>query len=159
MIEDTVTRLQASADAFENCVVALPDEVFLRRFSEWSPRDVLAHLIGWNDYTLIGCRQIRNGEAPFYLSDELNDFSTVNAASVQQYSSQDKQLLLGELERSLQALLGFLRALDPADWGREHGAHDDLGRPEMIRAHVEALIADYVGHRREIERWTQTAGR
>ena len=157
MREDAVTRLRESADAFKNCVAALPDEVFSRKFSEWSPRDVLAHLIGWNDYTLTGCQQIRNGEAPFYLSDELNDFSTVNAASVQKYSSQDKQLLLGELERSLQALLGFLRTLGPADWEREHGAHDDLGRPEMIRAHVEALSADYIGHRQEIERWT-TAG-
>jgi hypothetical protein len=158
MSEDAVTRLRESADAFKNCVIALPDEVFLRNVAEWSPRDVLAHLIGWNDYTLIGCQQIRNGEAPFYLSDELNDFSTVNAASVQKYSSQGKQLLLGELERSLQALLGFLQALDPADWERDHGAHDDQGRPEIIRAHVEALIADYVGHRREIERWTQTEG-
>jgi hypothetical protein len=158
MSEDAVTRLRESADAFKNCVVAVPDEVFLRTFSEWSPRDVLAHLIGWNDYTITGCRQIRSGEAPFYLSDEPNDFSTVNAASVQKYAAQDKQQLLDELQRSLQALLGFLRALDPADWERDHGTRDEQGHPEIIRNHVEALIADYAGHRQEIERWTQTAG-
>jgi uncharacterized protein (TIGR03083 family) len=155
MLEDAINRLRSSVDAFTACVLAVPDERFLRTFSDWSPRDVLAHLIGWNEYTVTGCQQIRQGEAPFYLSDEPNDFSHVNAASVQRYAAQDKQDLLGELRRSADALLDALRALDPADWERDFGARDERGRPEIIRNHVEALIADYSGHQREIERWAQ----
>lgn len=150
-----IQRLRSSIDAFARRVSALALDAFLRPHTEWSPRDVTAHLIGWNTYTLAGCRDIVRGVAPFYLADAAHDFRTVNAASVRRYSSTDKDTLLAKLRVTADALLDYLMTLAADDWERDTGLREPDGQPLLVRNDVIALAADYDGHAQEITSWTQ----
>jgi hypothetical protein len=85
--EQDLQALQSAFEMFTTCISTLSGPVFLRRVTQWAPRDVLAHLIGWNRYTVTGCEQIGQGTIPFYLADADYDFRHVNADSVQTYTS------------------------------------------------------------------------
>ena len=152
---DDIQRLRSSIDAFARRVSALAPDAFLRPHSEWSPRDVTAHLIGWNTYSLAGCRDILRGVAPSYLADAAHDFRTVNAAAVRRYSSDDKETLLAELRATADALLDYRMTLAADDWERDTGLREPDGRPLLVRNDVIALTADYDGHAHEIASWTQ----
>jgi hypothetical protein len=64
---DSVRRLAASIAAFSVCIRALPNGMFLQRFTTWAPRDVVAHLIGSNELTKDGVEQIQRGVMPSYV--------------------------------------------------------------------------------------------
>lgn len=155
--DDPARRLRASVATFTAIIQALSDDVFLRRFGAWAPRDVVAHLIGWNGHTLRAIEQIQRGEMPPYIADIPNDFANVNAASVRLYPSTDKADLLAELERTAAELLAALARLAPADWTRDFGARNPIGQPLLIQRQVDALSEDYLGHGAEIAQWAAGA--
>lgn len=156
-IEEQVRRLTTAVDEFKRCMIALPPDLFLRRFTRWSPRDVLAHLIGWNRYTIEGSEQLRRGTVPSFFIDPGENFSKVNARLIGQYPSTDKGELLGELEGSLQELKRYLLSLDPAVWEADFGVRYRES-PVTIKDLVEALIGDYLHHKEQVEGWTASAG-
>jgi hypothetical protein len=120
----------------------------------WTPRDVAAHLIGWNLATIKGCRQIMKGETPFYFIDPGDDFCKVNAVLVREHDSKDKKELIAQLDASSGDLKNFLAAIDPAEWDKDYGVKY-RGKPVTIKNSVEALIVDFTAHRRQIERWVK----
>ena len=68
--------LEQGLERFKVCIEALPEDLFLQPMNGWSVRDVVAHFIGWNRYTIEGCGDILRGVRPFYLDDDRNDFRT-----------------------------------------------------------------------------------
>jgi hypothetical protein len=152
-------ELRANISTFMTCATAIPDEAFLRVVTEWSPRDVTAHLIGWNVYTLEGCRDLQQGKAPPFLADEVDDFKNVNAASVQRYASLDKDELLGQLQATAEELLVYLDQLEPSSWTQDYSVPGASGRPNLIIGDVAALAAEYLGHAQEITDWTRQSPR
>ena len=152
---DLIVHLRASIAAFIARVQPLAPEVWLRRVTEWAPRDVAAHLVGWTVLPLEGCRAIQRGAAPGYLAGEADDFQGTNAASVARYDATDQAALLGQLRATSDALLAYLEQLAPADWDRDVGARGLSGRPATIRVEVVPLIEDYRGHADEIAAWTR----
>ena len=139
--------------AFSGYIQALPAAVFLHRFTDWAPRDVVAHLIGWNRATQEAIGQIRRREMPPYIMDLPHDFANVNAASVQAYSSTDRAVLLDLLGRTGADLLATLSRLDPEDWMRDFGARNPVGQPVFIQRQVDGLSDDYEHHTHEIAQW------
>ncbi len=152
----SLQRLQESAAQFTTVIRSLSDAVFLQQCTDWSPRDVTAHLIGWNHYTLEGIEGIRNGNAPAYLNDFPNGFATVNAASVQRYGATNKDTLLQELETSVAALVTRLQHLPDREWMQDFGARNPIGQPVFIQRQVDGLHDDYVAHAHEVEQWVQS---
>ena len=156
--EEKVQELSEQVERFLRSIDELPQVLFLRKIHDWSPRDVLAHLIGWNRYTKEGCEQLRRGELPFYFGDSSNGFGTVHARSVQQYASTDRATLVPELRASLTELQQFLLMLQPDEWEADQGVRNRHNRPVTIKRQVEALAEDYEAHRREIVEWVQSTG-
>ena len=155
--EEQVRRLATAVDEFKRCMIALPPDLFLRSFTQWSPRDVLAHLIGWNRYTIEGSEQLRKGTVPSFFIDPGENFSKVNAKLIEQYPSTDKGELLDELESSFQELKRYLLSLDPAKWEADFGVRYK-GSPVTAKGLVEALIGDYLHHKEQVDQWTAGAG-
>jgi hypothetical protein len=83
-IEDQIDHLERSVEAFAASVAALDDRLFLSKVSGWTPRDIQAHLTGWNRHIVRGAKQILRGELPFYDVDPGPDYSKVNAALVRE---------------------------------------------------------------------------
>lgn len=156
-IDEEISRLGGSVDEFAKTIASLGAERFLEKLDGWSPRDVVAHLIGWNRQVIEGADQIKRAELPSYDIDPGEDYSKVNAELIRLYPSKDAQELLEELRLSADELAGYLRSLDPEDWSRDFGVRH-AGSAVTIAGTVDELIADYHHHRRQIENWL-AAGR
>jgi hypothetical protein len=150
-------QLQRNVHSFIRTIRTLSAEQFLTKMNGWAPRDVTAHLIGWNRATLEGVDAIRRGELPASLVDPGEDFSKINASFVAQYDSTDAQQLLRELELSFQELARHCYTLDLADWTTDFGVLLDGGASLTVDKWVGALSEDFYNHRREIEAWRNTA--
>lgn len=152
-VEESIARLDTNAAQFAECIASLPEELYLALMDAWAPRDVLAHLIGWNRYTVEGGAMLTRGELPPYFVDTGDDFAATNAVLVRAYPSRDRQALLTELETSLAELRCYLRTLTPVEWGASVPYGKDSITVENV---VQALADDYANHRRQIERWVQS---
>ena len=153
-IETQIAKFDQSIEDFVHCVASLNEEFFLRRSDHWSPRDVVAHLIGWNRYTIEGSNQIRRGELPFYEIDPGEDCCKVNAVLILEYSSTDRQEMLDELQVSALELKQFIQSLDSSEWSRDYGVRLE-GDVITIQNTVDELIEDYVIHKERIKEWAR----
>lgn len=149
-IELQIADLQRAAARFSSAVRRLSAKQFLERINGWTPRDIVAHLIGWNRHCIRGSRQILVGELPFYDIDPGEDYSRVNAESVARYASTNRRLLLDELEVSVTELEGSLRSLSAHDWGHDFGVRN-RGEVVTIQGTIDELIADYYHHQRQLD--------
>ncbi len=145
-------QLQRNVHSFIRTVRTLSNEQFLTKMNGWAPRDVTAHLIGWNRATIEGADAIRRGELPAALIDPGEDCCKINATFIAQYDSADPQQLLRELELSFQELARKCYTLDLAEWTVDYGVELD-GAPLTVDKLVSFLSDDYDNHRREIEAW------
>jgi hypothetical protein len=134
-LEEQLDQLQHSVEAFAGSVVSLDEALFLRKVTNWTARDMVAHLIGWNRYVVRGARQILRGELPFYDVDPGPDYSNVNAALVREYADTDRSALLKSLVDT---------------WDRDFGVRHK-GETLTVKSTVDDLIADYHHHREQLE--------
>ena len=111
-MDKMISNLAKAVISYKECIQDLPETSFLEPIHEWSPRDVTAHLIGWNRHVITGCRQIRMGKLPDYFSDDANDYKNINHESVALYDTQDRDLLLADLENSYLSLENFLQFME-----------------------------------------------
>ncbi len=149
-------RLREAVGRFVESVEGLPEEAFLREVAGRSPRDIVAHLIGWNRYTVEAHDELRRGELPACLTDTGEDFSKVNARSMQRYASRDRRELLAELRASAEELDRLLASLPPEEHDDNHGV-TWRGRPVTVGWLTDAVRYDFDEHRQEIENWDATA--
>ena len=151
MIEQQIARLSRGVADFESAILALGQAAFLEKMiGRWTPRDIVAHLIGWNAYVIDGSRQLQRGELPFYDVDPGENYEKVNAILVRQNASRDRSELLEALHTSARDLAQFLRSLDTDTWGRDFGVRHGE-EVVTIRGTVDELIADYDHHREQLE--------
>jgi len=153
-IETQIVRFEQSIEDFAHCVASLTEPLFLKKHNHWSPRDVVAHLIGWNRYIIKGSKQIRRGELPFYDINPGHDYSKVNALLIQEYSNTDRKEMLDELQVSAQELQRFIRSLEPRVWSRDYGVRHK-GAIITIQNTVDELIEDYDIHKERIQEWAR----
>jgi hypothetical protein len=156
-IDAQIKGLRAAASGLANCVESLGDDEFLAELGNWSPRDIVAHLIGWNRYAVRGSQQLLAGELPFYDVNPGEDYWRVNADIVAGVAATDRGELLGELESSIRGLVRFLESLDPDDWQRETGV-EHRGQRLTVRDTVDELIQDYIHHSAQIRDWSAERG-
>jgi hypothetical protein len=152
-LQSQIAQFQSDVDAFSRCISTIPPESFLKKLKNWTIRDIVAHLIGWNWSLIRGSRQIMNGELPFYDHNPGENYSIINAAFIQEYSSTNKDELITELQTSARELARFLSALSPDAWDRDFGVRHK-GAVVTIHNSMDELIEDYEHHRKQIETGT-----
>jgi hypothetical protein len=125
--------LVAARSSVLAAVQALPpaclDQPFL---GEWSVKDLLAHLVGWDFTNLQAVREILSGQYPSFFQYYDKDWHTYNQRLVSQYRREPLSALLAELEDSHGQLLSFLRALPAADLLNAKARHP-TGRTVTLR--------------------------
>jgi hypothetical protein len=155
--EEQIQQLEHCVEAFAGSVALLDERLMLTKVTNWTARDIVAHLIGWNRYIVRGGGQILLSELPFYDVDPGPDYSNVNAALVREYADTDRSALLRSLKASARELTSFLRALDPGAWDRDFGVRHK-GETLTVKSTVDDLIADYRHHRTQLEEFRSRAG-
>lgn len=149
---DQLEEFDKAFDHFVRVVDSLPSSQFLASLGDWTPRDIVAHLVGWNRNILVGCQQIQSGLQPFYHVDGPNDYRSLNAEIIRRFSSTDRLALLRELAKGKDLLISYLEGVDDHDWNKDFGPRHYRGGPATISRAVESLINDYVNHAAEIAR-------
>jgi hypothetical protein len=154
-----VQRFEETFSCFVALIRSLPEESFLWPIEQgWSPREVVAHLVGWNGLMLASCQDILQGRAPAYYADADNDYANINAGFVSRFASTGRETLLAELINSEQALVAFLKDLDSTEWHADHGVIHHSGGPATVARVLASLESDYRDHTRQIESWLKRAG-
>ncbi len=151
-IEIQINNLNNAVDELIHCINSLKDDMFLQKITNWTPRDIAAHLTGWNRYIIKGSDQIIAGELPFYDIDPGENYCNINAVIVSKYSTTDRNSLLKDLRTSANELIRYLEMLDSVNWDYDFGVRhkDNLVN---IRETIVELIADYHHHRKQIDDW------
>ena len=147
---ERLEQLDRAYALFVVTVNSLSPETFLSSLGDWTPRDIVAHLIGWNHNILIGCQQIRDGVSPFYHKDGPNDYRQMNAVSIRRYNSTDRRALLKELADTKDALVAYVSGLDAGDWDKDFGPKHYRGGPATVARSIESLTGDYLNHAQEL---------
>ena len=145
--------LRSDFQAFEALILSVPDSEFLSPMNGWSPRDVVAHLVGWNDHMIEASSSILAGKPPAYYADAPNDYKTINARFVAQHSSTSKTELLRDLRSSMDRFVEFLVTLPPVELTADHGVKHYSGRPATVIGIIDSLSGDYRDHTRQVRNW------
>ena len=142
---------------FCDCIVSLPEALFLSPMNGWSPRDIVAHLIGWNRQMIEASAAILRGDTPAYYADAPNDYCNINAGFVKQFASRSKAELLDELKSSMEDFEEFVMSLDQSEFTASHGVMHYSGRPATVEGIINALAGDYREHLCEITEWLENS--
>ncbi|MGB9299270.1 MAG: ClbS/DfsB family four-helix bundle protein [Anaerolineae bacterium] len=129
-------------------------EVFL---GEWSARDLLAHLVGW-DYTNIeATKSILVGELPEFYSHHDRDWASYNAFLVERHKTEDYAELFHSVEASHRALVDLLATVPADEFEKDRGVRYKrykvtIGR--LLRAEAE----DEEEHYSQIKEFAEGGG-
>jgi len=148
-IETQIENLGEGVRDIRAAVEALSEAAFLGALGNWTSRDIVAHLIGWNHYYVRGLQQLLQGELPFYDIDPGDDYSNVNARLVAEFPSESRTELLAEHEKAAHELAEFLRSLSEEQWSGSTGVLLE-GEELTIRQYVDWLIEDHHHHSEQI---------
>jgi hypothetical protein len=150
MSNQQMADLASAYQAFVVTIRELSPQAFLTSLGDWSPRDIVAHFIGWNRITLEGCSQLQQNQVPHYFYDGTNDYRIVNAEFISRYDSTEREALLFEMASTMQTLMTYLDGVAEQDWERDAGVVHYRGGPATVARCVDSLIRDYRKHRDEI---------
>lgn len=148
--DEELADLELAYKSFVETTNKLSAEDLHKSLGDWTPRDILAHFIGWNRITLVGCAEIREGVEPFYFYDGTNDYRKVNASFLERFNSTDRDTLLAQVDSTKTTLVSYLKTVDENEWELDTGIVHYRGGPVTVARCVDSLIRDYRKHREEI---------
>ena len=148
-IETQIKNLGEGVREIRVAVEALSDAAFLGPLGNWTPRDIVAHLIGWNRYYIRGTQQLLEGELPFSDRSGTHMCRYVRTLLVAEYPSENRTELLAEHEKAAHELAEFLRSLSEEQWSGGTGVLLE-GEELTIRQNVDWLIEDHHHHSEQI---------
>lgn len=151
--QEVLSPLINAYQEFAGTILSLSDDQFLSPIDGWSPRDVVAHLVGWNDLMIEASQSIFAGKSPAYYADTPYNYSHINAAFTAKYSSRSKEELLAELLSSFERFKAFVLALPEEELTAHHGVRHYSGNPATIIRIIASLAGDYRTHTIQIREW------
>ena len=148
--KEQLADLELAYEAFIQTAKDLSPEELMKSLGDWTPRDILAHFIGWNRITLVGCAEICEGIEPFYFYDGTNNYRKVNAPFFERFNSTDRDILLDQVKTTKNALVSYLWTIEENEWELDTQVVHYRGGPATVARCVDSLIRDYRKHREEI---------
>ena len=94
------------------------DQVFL---GIWSVKDLLAHLVGWDETNLQAVKSVMGGQLPAFYEHRDRDWQTYNAMLVKKHKKDSFRELLAALKASQEKLIEFLQMVPAEHFARDFG--------------------------------------
>ncbi|MBM3121076.1 MAG: hypothetical protein FJZ97_02685 [Chloroflexi bacterium] len=145
-----IANLEEAYRAFCETLLALAPNVYLASLGDWTPRDIAAHVVGWNRITLVGSAQLREGVWPIYFDDGTNDYRQVNAGFCARFTASDRGEMLAQKDSTMGELMSYLRLVPEGEWELDTGVIHYRPGPATVARRVDSLIRDDRKHREEI---------
>lgn len=122
------------------------DQVFL---GVWNVKDLLAHLIGWDETNRQAIAELCQSRLPEFYNHIDPDWRSYNALLVARHRCDDLRLLLEDLAQSHARLMDAVAALEPQDMSRDWGVRYRGYRVTIARL-LQAEARDELVHARQI---------
>ena len=122
------------------------NQVFL---GVWSVKDLLAHLIGWDETNLRAVKSVLERQLPSFYEHRDHDWQTYNAMLVKKYKKDSFEELLVEVKASQEKLIEFLRTIPPEYFNKDFGVRF-RGYKVTVQRLLEAEAKDEQTHHKEI---------
>jgi len=126
-------------------------EVFL---GEWSVRDLLAHLVGWDYANMAATKAILAGELPDFYSHHDRDWASYNALLVERHKTEDYAELLHSAEASHRALVDLLATVPEDEFERDTGVRYKRLKVTIARL-LQAEAEDEEEHFQQIKAFAE----
>ena len=127
------------------------DQIFL---GIWSIKDLLAHLIGWDETNLEAAKSVLNGKLPSFYEYRDHDWQTYNAMLVKKYKRDDFNELVTALEQSQKKFVDFLQMIPPEQFNKDFGVRF-RGYKVTVQRLLEAELEDEQTHLQQIVTFIQ----
>jgi hypothetical protein len=134
---------------------SMRSSVFL---GSWSPRHILAHLIGWDRTYVEAIQEIAAGSVPSFFGKYDRDWASFNATLVRRFNRGTYGNLIKAAANSSQLLLRHVEGTPAADVFADSGLRS-RGRIVTIGRLLELEIRDDAVHAAQLRRFRLTRGR
>jgi hypothetical protein len=125
---------------------AQQNQVFL---GIWSVKDLLAHLIGWDNTNLQAVKRVLKGQLPSFYEHRDRDWQTYNTMLVKKHKKASFQELLAAAKASQAGLIEFLQTVPPESFNKDFGVRF-RGYKVTIQRLLEAETRDEQIHCQQI---------
>jgi hypothetical protein len=136
--KDEVIRAarEARAAIRERILALSPDDCARPFLGMWSVKDLVAHLIGWDETNVRAVRSLLRGKLPTFYAQHDRDWQTYNARLVRRSGGRPIGTLMRMERQSHGKLLEVLEAVPPDKFGADVGV-----RFRGFKVTIERLIA------------------
>jgi len=142
LIAGLVSARAKILDSISSLPAQARDEIFL---GEWSVRELLAHLIGWDHTNRTAVKEILAGQKPSFWAHYDRDWRSYNAQLVAEYKREDFSELVTAVQQSHRELIDYLQTV-PAD---------EYLKKKPIGSLLRAEASDEEEHHRQIQEFAQ----
>jgi hypothetical protein len=122
------------------------NEAFL---GDWTVKDLVAHLIGWDVTNLEAVQEIMKGQYPSFFKFYDKDWHSYNDRLVQKYKKERLEDLLVDVNSSHRQLIHFLEAIPPNEM-LNGKAKSEKGRTISIRFLLSSEAGDERQHAEQV---------
>jgi hypothetical protein len=117
---------------------------------DWSIKDLLAHLAGWDFTNLAAAKDIKAGKLPEFYSRYDKDWKTYNAELVAKYKREDFDELLAIVHDSHRQLIDYLGSVPAEAFEQDFGVRSGRGTRVTIARLLQAEWKDEQEHLQQI---------
>jgi hypothetical protein len=147
LVEGLITARRSVLEAVRPLPVGSLDQVFL---GTWTIKDLLAHLVGWDETNVQAIQEIQAGQYPTFFQFYDKDWQTYNSRLVERCRKEPFSSLLAEVERTHQVLIEFLASI-PAREVVQGKGRSETGRTISIRTLLRAETRDERIHAEQVQ--------
>jgi hypothetical protein len=146
---DLLNALEASHQALRSAVTGLDDAYMTAPIdSDWSAREILAHLTGWDELAARDFTRVARGQMPILAAYRHEDVDAWNEAHVRGRNLFPPAQTLAEFDSAWAEAWASLQALPEAMFAEG----------QLARAFSDITIQHKSGHAEQIRQWRQAQG-
>jgi len=125
-----------------------PEQMAIPVFDDWSVKDILAHIVSWEEYTLLDFQRVARGHMPALASFKQRDVDNFNAMVMSLRRDFPLDQVMHELEANRKATIAALDALPD----------ERLAQGQFARIWAAITAGHDHEHAEHIRKWRQKEG-
>ena len=125
-----------------------PEQMAIPVFADWSVKDILAHIVSWEEYTLLDLQRVARGHMPALASFKQADVDNFNALVMSLRRNFPLAQVMYELEANRKAIIAALDALPD----------ERLVQGQFARIWASIAAVHDREHTEDIRKWRQKEG-
>jgi hypothetical protein len=147
--EEVRSLLEASHKELLAAIDGLsPEQMAIPVFADWSVKDILAHIVSWEEYTLLDFQRVARGHMPALASFKQQDVDSFNALVMSLRRGFPLGQVTDELEANRRATIAALNALPD----------ERLAQGQFARIWATITAGHDHEHAEDIRKWRQKEG-